>query len=348
MSTIFGERLPLSGKGLHTQRHIGNDRNRYLWLKNLLQILSPTWYCQFYYTYLPNFVKHLILQLRPGLYTADHHSKTKIFVSYHLVFGWIIVGYIFVVIWLLLFTCPSANTYSLSNFSKILEKKFNLNFFQQNIAKLHISFCETNNLRQVQWLHINVIPPTLFPGENSTWFTIKYGICIVPILSILMLFQKLLRMQSLECMECWRFWNIYFFKIKKSHWYWNDSVSWYISIFLQIVIFIKITNFLFETFDEVAEVNLKFQIERWQEYFWCWNIISTTNKITEIFYGVEILFPPKIFLVLKYYPYHQWNNIVIPTPGIFMGKLRSSVMGVNFLYYPIEFALTLSFQALTK
>ena len=41
-----------------------------------------------------------------------------------------------------------------------------------------------------------------------------------------------------------------------------------ISIFLQIVIFIKITNFLFETFDEVAEVNLKFQIERWQEYFW--------------------------------------------------------------------------------
>ena len=42
-----------------------------------------------------------------------------------------------------------------------------------------------------------------------------------------------------------------------------------ISIFLQIVIFIKITNFLFETFDEVAEVNLKFQIERWQEYFWC-------------------------------------------------------------------------------
>ena len=30
MSTIFGERLPLSGKGLHTQRHIGNDRNRYL------------------------------------------------------------------------------------------------------------------------------------------------------------------------------------------------------------------------------------------------------------------------------------------------------------------------------
>ena len=30
MSTIFGERLPLSGKGLHTQPHIGNDRNRYL------------------------------------------------------------------------------------------------------------------------------------------------------------------------------------------------------------------------------------------------------------------------------------------------------------------------------
>ena len=121
-----------------------------------------------------------------------------------------------------------------------------------------------------------------------------------------------------------------------------------ISIFLQIVIFIKITNFLFETFDEVAEVNLKFQIERWQEYFWCWNIISTTNKITEIFFGVEILFPSRRFLVLKYYPHHQWNNIVIPTPGIFMGKLRSSVMGVNFLYYPIEFALTLSFQAFTK
>ena len=141
MSTIFGERLPLSGKGLHTQPHIGNDRNRYLWLKNLLKILSPPWYCQFYHTYLPNFVKNLILKLRPRLYTADHHSKTKLFVSYNLAeylrdifllrFGWIS-------------TCPSANTYSLSNFSKILGKKFCLNIFQQNSAKLHISFCETS------------------------------------------------------------------------------------------------------------------------------------------------------------------------------------------------------------
>ena len=166
MSTIFRERLPLSGKGLHTEPHIGNDRNRYLWLKNLLQILSPPWYCQFYYTYLPNFVKHLILQLRPGLYTADHHSKTNILVSYHLVFSWIFVGYIFVTILLLLFTCPSANTYSLSNFSKILGKKFYLQIFQQNIAKLHVSFCETNNLRQVQWLHINIIPPDFISGRK--------------------------------------------------------------------------------------------------------------------------------------------------------------------------------------
>ena len=164
MSTIFGERLPLSGKGLHTQPHIGNDRNRYLWLKNLLQILSPPWYCQFYDTWLSNFIKHLILQLWSRLYTADHYSKTKIFVSYHL--AEYLGGYIFVMIWLLLFTCPSANTYSLSNFSKILGKKFYLQISQQNIAKLHISFCETNNLRQVQWLHINIIPPDFISGRK--------------------------------------------------------------------------------------------------------------------------------------------------------------------------------------
>ena len=190
-------------------------------------------------------------------------------------------------------------------------------------------------------------PQTFFPGENSNWFTIKYGICIVPILSILMLFQKLLRMQSLECMECWRFWKTYFFKIKKFHWYGNDIVSWYFHISTDCDLYqnyqFPFWNFWWSGGSQFEISNralariflvLKYYFHHQQNnrnIFWCLNII-----------------PPRIFLVLKYYPQHQWNNIVIPTPGNFMGKLRSSVMGVNFLYYPIEFALTLSFQAFTK
>ena len=51
----------------------------------------------------------------------------------------------------------------------------------------------------------------------------------------------------------------------------------------------KLPISFFETFDEVAEVNLKFKIERWQEYFWCRNIIPTTNEITLWFRHQAIL-----------------------------------------------------------
>ena len=161
-------------------------------------------------------------------------------------------------------------------------------------------------------------------------------------------------------MECWRFWKTYFFKIKKFYWYGNDSVSWYFfSYFYRLrslsklpISFLKllmkwrksIWNFKSSVGKNIFGRNIistTNKIDR--NIFWCWNIIPTKDT-----FGVEILFPPRIFLVLKYHPHHQWNNIVIPTPGNFMGKLRSSVMGVNFLYYPIEFALTLSFQAFTK
>ena len=81
MSTIFGERLPLSGKGLHTQPHIGNDRNRYLWLKNLLQILSPTWYCQFYDTWLSNFMKHLFYNYVPNCIPPTTKNKWYFFIT---------------------------------------------------------------------------------------------------------------------------------------------------------------------------------------------------------------------------------------------------------------------------
>ena len=105
-----------------------------------------------------------ILQLCPKLYTADHQKQMIFFHN-----TWCSAEYfwdIFLLRFGWLSTCPSANTYSLSNFSKILGKTFYLKIFQQNIAKLHISFCETNNFRQVQWLHINVIPPDFISGRK--------------------------------------------------------------------------------------------------------------------------------------------------------------------------------------
>ena len=202
MSTIFGERLPLSGKGLHTQPHIGNDRNRYLWLKNLLQILSPTWYCQFYDTYLPNFMKHLILQLRPRLYTADYQS---------IPFGWIF-GRIYFCYNSLEYSPVLPPTHTACQISRKSWGKSSIYKFPSKTLQNYIFLF----VKPTIWGKFNGFTSilslqTLYPGENSNWFTIRYGICIVPILLILMLFQKLFRMQSLECMECWRFWKTYFF-----------------------------------------------------------------------------------------------------------------------------------------
>ena len=200
-----------------------------------------------------------------------------------------------------IFTCPSANTYSLSNFSKILGKTFYSKIFQQNIAKLYISFCETNIFRQVQWLHINVIPPVFFSGRkfqlihNEKWnLQCSHSLHIDALSKAPS--NAIIRMHGmLEVLE-----NI--FLQNQFYWYGNDIVSWYFHISTDCDLYqnyqFPFWNFWWSGGSQFEISNralariflvLKYYFHHQQNnrnIFWCLNIISTKN-----IFGFEILSP---------------------------------------------------------